>query len=64
MKRFLSLVVALIAMFTMTVSAQQKVGEYTNSYFSKTFSIEAGEENDKITSVYIGVHTDLDFRKA
>lgn len=64
MKRFLSLVAAFIAISTTTMSAQQNVGEYTNSYFSKTFSIEAGEENNKITSVYIGVQTDLDFRKA
>ena len=45
--------------FILPIKAQQKVGEYTNSYFSKTFSIEASEEN-----VYIGVQTDLDFRKA
>ena len=64
MKRFLSLVVAFMAISTMTMSAAQKVGEYTNSYFSKTFSIYAGEENDKITSVYFGVQTDLDFRTA
>lgn len=45
--------------FILPIKAQQKVGEYTNSYFSKTFSIEASEEN-----VYIGVQTDLDFRTA
>lgn len=50
--------------FILPIKAQQKVGEYTNSYFSKTFSIEAAEKNNKIENVYIGVQTDLDFRKA
>ena len=50
--------------FILPIKAQQKVGEYTNSYFSKTFSIEVAEKNNKIENVYIGVQTDLDFRKA
>lgn len=50
--------------FILPIKAQQKVGEYTNSYFSKTFSIEAAEKNNKIENVYIGVQPDLDFRKA
>ena len=50
--------------FILPIKATQKVGEYTNSCFSKTFSIEAAEKNNKIEDVYIGVQTDLDFRKA
>lgn len=62
MKKFIFAMVAMIA--TISMYAQQKVGEYTNSYFSKTFSIEAAEKNNKIENVYIGIQTDLDFRKA
>ena len=46
------------------IKAQQKVGEYTNSYVSKTFSIEAVEKNNKIEVVYIGISTDHKSRPA
>ena len=62
MKKFL-LVLCLLA-FILPIKAEQKVGEYTNSYFSKTFSIEAAEKNNKIESVYIGIPTDLESRTA
>ena len=58
------ILVLFLLTFVLHINAAQKVGEYTNSYFSKTFSIYAGEENNKITSVYFGVQTDLDFRTA
>ena len=60
MKKFIFAMVAMIA--TMSMYAQQKVGEYTNSYVSKTFSIEAVEKNNKIEEVYIGIPTDLGSR--
>lgn len=60
MKKFIFAMVAMIA--TMSMYAQQKVGEYTNSYVSKTFSIEAVEKNNKIEVVYIGIPTDLGSR--
>lgn len=60
MKKFIFVMVAMIA--TMSMYAQQKVGEYTNSYVSKTFSIEAVEKNNKIEEVYIGIPTDLGSR--
>lgn len=50
--------------FILPIKAQQKVGEYTNSYVSKTFSIEAVEKNNKIDVVYIGVPTDTKSRPA
>ena len=50
--------------FIMPIKAQQKVGEYTNSYVSKIFSIEAVEKNNKIDVVYIGVPTDTKSRPA
>ena len=58
------ILVLFLLTFVLHINAAQKVGEYTNSYFSKTFSIEAAEKNNKIEDVYIGVQTDLDFRKA
>lgn len=60
MKKFIFVMVAMIA--TMSMYAHQKVGEYTNSYVSKTFSIEAVEKNNKIEEVYIGIPTDLGSR--
>lgn len=45
------------------VRAEQKVGDYTNSYFNKSFDIEAAEKNNKIESVYIGIPTDMESRK-
>lgn len=45
------------------MKAEQKVGEYTNSYFNKSFDIEAVEKNNKIESVYIGIPTDMESRK-
>ena len=50
--------------FILPIKAQQKVGEYTNSYVSKTFSIEAVEKNNKIEVVYIGISTDHKSRPA
>ena len=50
--------------FILPITAQQKVGEYTNSYVSKTFSIEAVEKNNKIEVVYIGISTDHKSRPA
>ena len=50
--------------FILPIKAQQKVGEYTNSYVSKTFSIEAVEKNNKIDVVYISVPTDMKSRPA
>ena len=58
------ILVLFLLTFVLHINATQKVGEYTNSCFSKTFSIEAAEKNNKIEDVYIGVQTDLDFRKA
>lgn len=48
--------------FILPIKAQQKVGEYTNSYVSKTFSIKAVEKNNKIEKVYIGIPTVLESR--
>ena len=50
--------------FILPIKAQQKVGEYTDSYVSKTFSIEAVEKNNKIEVVYIGISTDHKSRPA
>lgn len=50
--------------FILPIKAQQKVGEYTNSYVSKTFSIEVVEKNNKIEVVYIGISTDHKSRPA
>ena len=61
MKKLILFLAMLAVMFSM--KAEQKVGEYTNSYFNKSFDIEAVEKNNKIESVYIGISTDMESRK-
>ena len=36
-------------------NAEQQVGEFANTYFQKTFKLEAFEENNKLKAVYIEV---------
>ena len=62
MKKFI-FVLTLLAII-LPMRAEQKVGEYTNSYFKKSFDIEAAEKNNKVESVYIGIPTDMESRTA
>ena len=43
MKKFIFVLTLLVIILPMR--AEQKVGEYTNSYFKKSFDIEAAEKN-------------------
>ena len=61
MKHFLLSITLLL--ITFIARAEQEVGVYTNSYFGKTFSIEAYEKKDKLETVYIEVTAD-DAKKA
>ena len=55
MKRVISVFVFLVYAFVS--NAQDVVGSYLNSYFGKTYSIEASLENNTLNKVYIEVET-------
>ena len=54
MKKFF----VIVFLFMVTVAkAEQKVGEFYNSYFKKNYAIEALQKDGKLESVFIGVES-------
>lgn len=47
----------LLTAFAQFAYAQKTVGEYHNSYFDKNYTIQAVEENEKITNLYIEIES-------